>query len=125
MTYTTPPIWPDRIRLRDSGVNADEGQRILTTATGHGYPTQIYVREDMVPHHPLYQEPVEKEPDANGMTAFDRWCYRAPVPVAVMSPLDCPLITYGLYSICGKDSRKFDDLTELLRAAFEAGRTSR
>ncbi len=48
MTMTIdPPIFPERIKLRDTKVFADEGQRILTNATGYGYERQEYVRADL------------------------------------------------------------------------------
>lgn len=48
----TPPQdlsgrWPHRLTLRDTNVYADEGQRIYTTATGHGYERRDYVRSDL------------------------------------------------------------------------------
>lgn len=39
--------WPNRLTLRDSGIFADEGQRIYTTATGYGYEKCQYVRGDI------------------------------------------------------------------------------
>lgn len=39
--------WPERMKLRDTNIHADEGQRIYTTATGHGYEQCRYVREDI------------------------------------------------------------------------------
>lgn len=41
------PQWPNRLTLRDTKVFADEGQRIFTTATGHGYERCQYVRADI------------------------------------------------------------------------------
>jgi hypothetical protein len=41
------PEWPRRLTLRDTKVSADEGQRIYTTATGHGYEKCEYVRADI------------------------------------------------------------------------------
>lgn len=43
----TPPEWPARLKLRDTKVMADEGQRIYTTATGYGYEKCTYVRADI------------------------------------------------------------------------------
>ena len=42
---TEAPIWPDRLRIRDTGLHDDlggPGQRIYTTA-GRGYERQEYV----------------------------------------------------------------------------------
>lgn len=39
--------WPSRLKLRDTKVIADEGQRIYTTATGYGYEKCEYVRADI------------------------------------------------------------------------------
>lgn len=44
---TPAAVLPEQIMLRDSGVNADEGQRILTTATGYGYEKCKYIRADV------------------------------------------------------------------------------
>jgi len=43
-----PHVFPDHLTLRDSTVYADEGQRIYTTATGHGYEKCEYIRADLV-----------------------------------------------------------------------------
>lgn len=46
---TEAPIWPDRLRIRDTGLHDDlggPGQRIYTTA-GRGYERQEYVRADL------------------------------------------------------------------------------
>ena len=50
--------WPERLTLRDTKVYADEGQRIFTTATGHGYARQEYVRADLVTTRTSEAEPV-------------------------------------------------------------------
>jgi len=39
--------WPHRLTLRNTKVHADEGQKIYTTATGHGYEKHDYVRLDV------------------------------------------------------------------------------
>jgi hypothetical protein len=44
---TTKHPFPDRLTLRDTKVNADEGQRIYSTATGYGYEWCEYVRADL------------------------------------------------------------------------------
>jgi hypothetical protein len=41
------PEWPVRLKLRDTKVIADEGQRIYSTATGYGYEKCGYVRADI------------------------------------------------------------------------------
>ena len=39
--------FPERLTVRDTKVTADEGQRIYSTATGHGYEKCEYVRADI------------------------------------------------------------------------------
>ena len=51
-----PHEWPERLKLRDTKVIADEGQRILTNATGYGYEQHTYVRADL---HARLQEQLE------------------------------------------------------------------
>lgn len=44
----TTSVWPDRLKIRDTGLHDDmggPGQRIYTTA-GRGYETREYVRAD-------------------------------------------------------------------------------
>ena len=48
MKAEEPHRFPDRLTLRDTKVTADEGQRIYSTATGHGYEKCEYVRADIV-----------------------------------------------------------------------------
>ena len=40
-------VFPERLTVRDTTVTADEGQRIYTTASGHGYEKCEYVRADL------------------------------------------------------------------------------
>ena len=53
--------WPERLTLRDTQVYADEGQRIFTTATGHGYERCEYVRADLIAAQAAEIERLTKE----------------------------------------------------------------
>ena len=44
---TTKHPFPDCLKVRDTKVTADEGQRIYSTATGYGYEWCEYVRADL------------------------------------------------------------------------------
>ena len=61
---TTKHPFPDRLTLRDTKVNADEGQRIYSTATGYGYEWCEYVRADRA-------SPPSPAPAESGAVAFD------------------------------------------------------
>jgi hypothetical protein len=65
--------FPERITVRDTKVFADEGQRIYSTATGHGYQWCEYVRADLCATPP--QSPVtgaEVEPVAWACLKWNR-----------------------------------------------------
>ncbi|WP_111732236.1 hypothetical protein [Roseovarius amoyensis] len=39
-------IYPDKLKIRDTGIHEDSGRRIHTTA-GSGYPKKEYIRSDL------------------------------------------------------------------------------
>ena len=47
MTAPKDTIYPDMLKIRDTGIHEDSGRRIHTTA-GMGYPRKEYVRTDLV-----------------------------------------------------------------------------
>ena len=75
---TTPaPQWPRRLTLRDTKVHADEGQRIYTTATGHGYERCDYVRADVASEileslHDLLTRPTDPAARQRARAAIDK-----------------------------------------------------
>lgn len=114
--------WPERLTLRDTKVYADEGQRIFTTATGHGYARQEYVRADLATTRTSEAEPVACA-DCGAKDPFmypchQQGCPHSPTPasddqveavtdemvgraaVAVMKEDGCGYTINGLHVLC-------------------------